>query len=393
MSDYWDNLIKDAFNEKETPSPELNRQILNKAKENLNMKKRNMKKLVAAACMGLAVVGSVSVYAAYRYLSPAQIAEEVSDNGALAKAFESEDAITVNEIQQTNGYDITFLGLVSGKNLDICVPENVGTGLNKSHTYAAVAVAKSDGMQMEYRDFCVSPLINGVSFAIANNATLDALLTFFEQDGIMYYLIECDNIEIFANRGVQLGVVDSFGDETDAFVMNEQSGIYEKNVDYEKTNALFSLPLDKEKADDMAAEKYLKELIAKTKTQDDEGDIGGVTNKDMKKVSEFVRTITPENIDHYFARHTATELTARPDENGWIEFGYCYIAEDDFVYEGASGYITYIIEEEENFVIRGYGYGKADLSDLQITTIWRNTDGSFTSVMYRAKVDMKFILE
>lgn len=386
MSDYLDNLIEEAFEEKEAPSPDLNRQILQKAKERIKMKKNNMKKIVAAACVGLAAVGSVSVYAAYRYLSPSQIAEEVSDNGALAKAFESKDAVLVNETQQTNGYDITFLGLVSGENLDIYVPEDIAMRLNKSHTYAAVAVAKSDGMEMEYRDFCVSPLINGVSFSVANNATLDALLTFFEQDGIMYYLIECDNLEIFANRGVQLGVVDSFGDETSAFVMNTETGVYEKNADYEKTNALFNLPLEKEKADDIAAENYLKEL---EKDTEDEYE----PNTDMEKVSAFVRTITPKNIEDYFERNTQTELIAFPDENGWIEFGSCYIEKEDFIYEGASGYLEYIIGEGENFVIRGYGYGEADLSDLQITTIWRNADGSFTSVMYRAKVDMRFILE
>ena len=385
MGDYLDNFIKEALSEEVAPSPDLNRQILQKAKERIKMKKNNMKKIVAAACVGLAAVGSVSVYAAYRYLSPSQIAEEVSDNGALAKAFESKDAVLVNETQQTNGYDITFLGLVSGENLDIYVPEDIAMRLNKSHTYAAVAVAKSDGMEMEYRDFCISPLINGVSFSVANNATLDALLTFFEQDGIMYYLIECDNLEIFANRGVQLGVVDSFGDETDAFVMNEQTGIYEKVAEYEKTNALFELPLDKGKADDAAAEEYLTSLEKDTEDEYEE-------NSNMKKVSAFVRTITPENIEQYFARNTATELTAIPDENGWIEFGSCYIAEDDFVYEGASGYISYIIGEEEEFVIRGYGYGKEDLSDLQVTTIWRNADGSFTSVNYKAKVDMTFIL-
>jgi len=273
MSDYLDNFIKEALNEMEAPSSELNRQILKKAKENMNMKKNSMKKIVAAACVGLAAVGSVSVYAAYRYLSPAEIAKEVSDNGALAKAFESEGAVMINETQQTNGYDITLLGLVSGENLDIYVPEDVAMSLKKTHTYAAVAVAKSDGSEMEYRDFCISPLINGVSFSVANNATLDTLLTFFEQDGIIYNLVECDNLEVFANRGVQLGVVDSFGCESRAFKMEETTGVYVKTEGYEQTNALFDLPLDKEKADDVAADEYIKELTAKAEAPDDENDI------------------------------------------------------------------------------------------------------------------------
>jgi len=393
MSDYLDNFIKEALNEMEAPSSELNRQILKKAKKNMNMKKNSMKKIVAAACVGLAAVGSVSVYAAYRYLSPAEIAKEVSDNGALAKAFESEGAVMINETQQTNGYDITLLGLVSGENLDIYVPEDVAMSLKKTHTYAAVAVAKSDGSEMEYRDFCISPLINGVSFSVANNATLDTLLTFFEQDGIIYNLVECDNLEVFANRGVQLGVVDSFGCESRAFKMEETTGVYVKTEGYEQTNALFDLPLDKEKADDVAADEYIKELTAKAEAPDDENDIDVETQAVLDKLATFVATITPENIEQYFEREDDTELIATPDENGWVEFGSKYIEREDYTLEGASGYVKYMMKDDQDFVISGYGYGSEDLSDLELNTFWRNLDGSITSVNYKAKVDMSFILK
>ena len=389
MDDKLDKKIKESFSEKITPSPDLNRQILAKAKEKKQMKKNKIKKSIAtAACIGLAAVSSVSAYAAYRYLSPSQVAEEVSENGALAKAFESEDSIVVNETQSTNGYDVTLLGLVSGENLELYVPEDTSKTLNKSHTYAVVAIGKSDGSEMEYRDFCISPLINGVSFTVANNATLDTTLTFFEQDGIIYNLIECDNLEVFAKRGVQLGVVDSFGSETRAFVMNEETGVYEKQTDYGKTNALFTLPLDKEKADDVAAEKYLEGIMAEA-----EEDVETEIDEDLAKLAEFVSTITPENINDYFERDEKTELTATPDENGWIEFGSCYIAEEDYVMEGASGYLKYMMEDGQNFAISGYGFGTEDMSDLQLNTIWRNADGSFTSVNYKAKVDMSFILK
>lgn len=386
MSDKFDILMKSALEEKTSPSPDLNRQIITKAKENKPMKHIIKKSIATAACIGLAAVSSVSAYAAYRYLSPSQIANEVANNNALAKAFESKDAIVVNETQSTNGYDVTLLGLVSGENLETYVPEDAAKNLNKSHTYAAVAIAKSDGSEMEYRDFCISPLINGVDFSVANNATLDTTLTFFKQDGVIYNLIECDNLEMFANRGVQLGVVDSFGSETRAFEMDEETGVYTKQEGYEKTNALFALPLDKEKADDVAAEKYLEEIIAKA-----ENEVEEENDEDLAKLDGFVNTITPENIDDYFVRDENTVLTATPDENGWIDFGSRYIAEEDYMLQGASGYLKYKIEDNQNFVITGYGYG--DVSNLQIQTIWRNDDGSFTSVNYKAKVDLSFILK
>lgn len=390
MSDNFNTLIKKVLADKKAPSPDLNRQIIAKAKENNQMKNNKIKKsAVAAACICLAAASSITAYAAYRYLSPSQVAEEVSESGALAKAFESDDAVLVNETQSTNGYDITLLGLVSGKNLELCVPQEAALELRETHTYAAVAIAKSDGTEMEYRDFCISPLINGVEFSVANNVTLDTTLTFFKQDGVIYNLIECDNLEMFANRGVQLGVVDSFGSETRAFKMDEETGVYTKQEGYEKTNALFMLPLDKEKADDEAAEEYIEKLIAEVEEKEPEAEM----DREMMKFSDFLNTITPENINEYFVRDENTVLTAVPDENGWIEFGSRYIEEEDYVINGASGYLTYMIEDNQDFGITSYGYGDGDLSDAQIQTIWRNSDGSFTTAAYHAKVDLSFVLE
>ena len=79
MNHNMDYLIKKALAEKETPNTDLNRRILMKVKENNQMKKYLIKKSIAtAACIGLAALSSVSVYAAYRYLNPSQVAEKVA---------------------------------------------------------------------------------------------------------------------------------------------------------------------------------------------------------------------------------------------------------------------------------------------------------------------------
>ncbi len=391
MNHNMDNLIKAALAEKESPNPDLNRQILIKAKENNQMKKYTFKKAIAtAACIGLAALSSVSVYAAYRYLSPSQVADRISTNKSVVDAFASKDAIAINETQCSNGYNITLLGLVSGENLQLHIPEENAQTLTSSHTYAVVAIENIAGESMKYENFCISPLINSVDFMIANNATMNTFLTYFEQDGILYHLLECENLEIFADRGVQLGVVDSFGKETQAFYMDETTGIYYKQEEYEKTNALFSLPLDTAKADEIAAESYIQNLMNESEETDQ---TTTSDNHHMWEVSLFVRSITPENIDEYFERDSNTELTATPDETGWINFGTRYIAEEDYVYEGYSGYLEYLINDTEDFAVRGYGFVDNDLSTVSIRTIWRNEDGSFTHVMYRTKVDLSFLLE
>lgn len=403
MSDNFDALIKDVLSNRKAPSPELNRQIIVKAKENNCMKSNNRirKSAIVAASVCMIVAGSVTAYAAYRYLSPAQVAEVVSNNGALMKAFKSDEAVLINETQSSNGYDITLLGLVSGKNLELYVPEDTASELNETHTYAAVAVAKSDGTEMEYRNFCVSPLINGVDFSVANNGTMNVFLTWFQQDGVIYELIECDNLEMFAERGVQIGVVDSFGNENSAFQMDAQSGAYSKNPTYEGTNALFNLPLDTQKADPEAAEAYIKTLesdVEKTASASD----GETTTSDVDwdKIQKFTDDITKDNVDKYFILDKETVLTATPDENGWIDFGSCYIKEEGYVMNGGTGYIKDMIEDEKDFKVSSWATsvtdevtGKADLSDLEIDVIERNNDGSFTTAKYRAKDDLSYILE
>ena len=149
---------------------------------NHNRKFHPTRKLIAASACAILLLGGSSAYAAYHFLSPSQIADEVADNGALSRAFAGEDAVSVNETQQSNGYDITLLGLVSGEKLELCVPQETRENVSKSHTYAAVAIAKSDGTDMEYRNFFVAPLINGVSVLDANAATMDETLTWFCKD-------------------------------------------------------------------------------------------------------------------------------------------------------------------------------------------------------------------
>ena len=411
MSDNFDISVKSALSGRKTPSPDLNRQIIVKAKENRQMMNSNRirKSVVAAVCICLIAAGSLTVYAAYHYLSPAQVAERVSDNGALAEAFEGEDAILINEMQSSNGYDITLLGLVSGKNLELCVPEEISSDLSDIRTYAAVAVAKSDRTEMEYRNLCLSPLINGVDWFVANNATLDVGLTWFLQDGVVYELINCDNLQIFADRGVQLGVVDDFGNEGSAFYMDTQSGVYNRNADYEGTNALFTLPLDKSKADAKEAEAYInalehdeenereiteEERSARENAENEAEKMTSALEDNMDQMQAFLDTITSENIDDYFVRDEETVLTAKPDENGWIDFGSRYNKEQDYMVEGGKGYIEYWIEDGENFRISSFGMsgmggeantGILEMSDVQISVIVRNNDGSFTTAVYRGK--------
>ncbi len=364
---------------------------------------RHGSRVAAAAACTVILLGSGSAYAAYRYLNPSQIVDEISADSALSKAFADKDAITINETQTSNGYDITLLGLVSGEKLDLYVPDETKKEVSGKHTYAALAVSKSDGSRMANRNFCVSPLINGETFTDVNAATLNVGLSWFEKDGIIYELIECDNLEIFADRGVYLSLVDNFGDEVAAFQMDEATGNYHKVEDYAGTSALFALPLDKDKADTVAAEDFLASIKQESDSETD-GEraevgvaVGEVSDEALSYINDkaqaLVDSITKDNLDDYFVLdESRPAFTATPDENGWIDFGTAYVEAYDWTVNGGSGYLTDWIADDEDFnvvttLVSGDEDNQADMSTLEITVVFRNDDGSFTEATYRIRDD------
>lgn len=364
---------------------------------------RQRSKVVAAVVCTVILLGSGSVYAANHYLNPSQIVDEISADSTLSKAFADKDAITINETQTSNGYDITLLGLVSGEKLGLYVPDETKKEVSDKHSYAALAISKSDGSKMSNRNFCVSPLINGEAFTDVNAATLNVGLSWFEKDGVIYELIECDNLEIFADRGVYLSLVDDFGDEVAAFRMDEATGKYHKVKDYAGTSALFTLPLDKDKADTMAADKFLVSLRREADSETD-GEraavgvaVGDASDEAISYINEkaqaLVDSITEDNLKEYFVLDESRPIfTARPDEKGWIDFGTAYVEDCDWTVNGGSGYLTDWLADDEDFnvvstVVSSDDETRTDMSTLEITVVFRNDDGSFTEATYRIRDD------
>lgn len=364
---------------------------------------RQRSKVVAAVVCTVILLGSGSVYAANHYLNPSQIVDEISADSALSKAFADKDAITINETQTSNGYNITLLGLVSGEKLGLYVPDETKKEVSDKHSYAALAISKSDGSKMSNRNFCVSPLINGEAFTDVNAATLNVGLSWFEKDGVIYELIECDNLEIFADRGVYLSLVDDFGDEVAAFRMDEATGKYHKVEDYAGTSALFTLPLDKDKADTMAADKFLVSLRREADSETD-GEraavgvaVGDASDEAISYINEkaqaLVDSITEDNLKEYFVLDESRPIfTARPDEKGWIDFGTAYVEDCDWTVNGGSGYLTDWLADDEDFnvvstVVSSDDETRTDMSTLEITVVFRNDDGSFTEATYRIRDD------
>ena len=266
-SEEFDKLLKQALSPTEKPSEDLNFKIINQLKEKDKMKPTYKKRFSVAFITAVLVLAmSVTAFAAWRLLSPKQVAEKFGDP-ALASAFEAKGSIEINKSTVSGGYNFTLLGIVSGKNLSEF--KSSAQDINPDRTYAVVSIAKTDGSKMpdtkdeEYGKvpFFVSPLIKGQKPWQCNIASMNGSYSECVVDGIMYRLIECDGIEMFADRGLYLCISTSNFYDIKAFNYNEQTGEVTINKDYSGANALFDLPLDKSKADHEKAEKYLQDLL------------------------------------------------------------------------------------------------------------------------------------
>ena len=257
-----DRMLSRALTQQAKPDAALQQKVCSQWKERREMN-RNKKWMAAAAAVACVLAVTVSVGAAGRYLSSRQVAEEFNmDN--MAKAFSEGNGIEINQTQTYGDYNVTLLGVTSGANLGWPQPEEI----EKEKTYAVVAIEKTDGTPMPDgtddqempQDFFVSPLIEGYNPLNFNVMTMDGSVTWDVINGVEYRIVECDNVEIFADHKLHLCVMNSTFYNKDAYNYDPETGVITPNADYTGMNLLFDLPLDASKADPQKVEEYLKDF-------------------------------------------------------------------------------------------------------------------------------------
>lgn len=266
--------------------------------KNKNFKKSSVKSwkhaTAAAAAIAVTMVSSITAYAAWRYFSAKDVAAEIADN-RLAQEFEQNNWMDECETQTYGNYDITLLGIVSGDEISSHLSKTDSGEIDGDKTYMAVAIAHSDGTPMpdssktDEEQFYVSPYIEGLDPARYNAAVLGGNNTLFVSDGIQYRLLETDNIECFADRKIYMGVSEGEAYDDKAYVYDSVSGDISRNESYEGVNALFTLSIDSNLAD----QKRAAEVIAAM----DNYEAGGEYTEILSEADRWVNSITPENID------------------------------------------------------------------------------------------------
>ena len=404
----YDELLKQALAPIDEPYFWLNQKILRQVKEKKSMKKKTYKKIPAVVLAAVLVlgIGTITTFAAWKYLMPDEVAEVVK-NEKLAEAFMSEDAVFVNEAQSYGGYQVTFLGMVSGADLTSFISMDDNGEIRSNLSHMVVAIENADGTPMPdisddaygELEFLVTPLVEGYNPVTYNAFAFGGSYTDEVVDGILYRVMECDNVEMFADCKLYLAVLDSTFYRAAAYNYDEASGEISRNESYDGLNALFSLPVDVAKADTEAAKAYMESLFVEDENEtsgemEDKVDettgaqseaLQGVEMEAYAQVEAWIERITPENIDELAVRVEHTVQVLSVDENGYLN-----VAPYEIEGRGGSGECSI----SASWAFGDLGVGMSDqfsymhsgtLDSLRVETFTKNEDGTYTFAVYIPK--------
>lgn len=390
MKNDLDELLKLVLTPREEAGDILNRRILEQVKETGNMKQKKYKRASAAViAAAVAAATSLTAFAAWQYRSASDVADSIGDE-KLARAFVqqteaagettggNEEQSPSGESQSCGGYKVTVLGMVSGENLSEYQRKS-GDELHSDRTYCAVAIQREDGtaINTEQENFFVSPLIGGLNPDLYNAASLSGNYSEFAEEGILYRLLECDNIAYFADHELYLCVTDTAFYDSSLYNYHEADGSISRNTEYQGLNALFTLKLDTALADPEKAQALIDKVNASSPDEDWEYELP----QEMKEAMEWADQITPENIEQYCVRMENTVQTVTVDEDGYFRTQAWLVNEAVSDTRGGSGgkikFDILFRERIPGLRIDGVSTGDS-LEELVITTYTLNEDGTVT---------------
>ncbi len=388
-----DILLKNTLKSDYVPDYQLDLQIINKVKEKEDMSLKRLREIPVffIVCCAL-LFCSVSVFAAWRLLSPKDIAMHIGDK-QLSKAFDSKDAILMDESQKYGDYTITLLGTVTGRNITNFVTE--GDTVSPDRTYAVIAILRTDGTPMpdmsseEYgkTPFFVSPLIQGLDPRKYNIVTMNGGYSEITKDGIMYRIIACDNVEIFADRKNYICVTNTVFYENNAFIYNEDTGEISINTKYTGMNLLFDLHLNKNKADKEAAQKYLeginKTLYNESTDKGTEQKKSEGTDKTVLKGENYAKgPEVPYRLEEILDSWTfVAEQRVTPDKDGMVSYSF---KDKNGGSSGGTIATKALFDKQETGYSKLVSFSKAD-EITEAFLVYKEKNGDITISMYEKR--------
>lgn len=350
-------------------------------KEVKHMGKRKIASIAAAAAVFILAVSSTAV-AAVKYLSKEEIVSDLGDERA-EEALLGEESLELNETLEAGDYRFKLYGAATGQD-----------------SYVVLAIERLDGEPMpdtssnEYSDlhFFISPLIQGLKPWQYNMASMGGSHSTTVKDGVLYRIIQCDDIACFADRQIYLCISDTDFYETDAYNYNESDGTITRNENYEGINLLMDLPIDKKRADEKKAEEYLAKLEASWNTEPEEPAAGenGIVSTDCRVLDDIILKerekdpgittlddIPLENLLSYAKLIEDSKQEVTPDEDGVVEFSYKY---SDGSASDMTGFLgEEFLEGKTDVVLLGSAYSE---NEAEFWVARRETDGTVKCMVY-----------
>lgn len=280
-------------------------------KKERKIMKKSVKILIAAVL--ITVVLSVTAFAISSLLSARDVAQKLGESYA-ADSFEQQEF--VSESVTDKGYTVSFLGAVKGERF-------VDAGAEAECSYFVVSVASADGSALSLingNPLGMSIIIEGYPAWQVNTWSLNTSAVGTEENGVLYYLYACENLEIFADRNVYLAVYEGFIPGLDIITMNSD-GTFNFAESYSGFKAMFKLPLDPSKADPEAANELLKEYFedenAHLKYKDEAVQIADgkqIISEEYGFIERSEDNEKGEYIIDYLGRKSGTEIGVTEDE-------------------------------------------------------------------------------
>ena len=256
-----DAILQKVLHRTDKPDPAL----LDKIKKLEYVKETKMPhfkrsfKIAIAACM-LLIITSATVFAATRLLTPREVAYQLGDQ-SLSAAFASDTAININKTVVSGGYRFSILSIVSG--LDISDTLLYSEGLSHDRSYLIIAIENEDGSPMltfdddDIPQFYVSPYIRGFKPWQVNLHTLEGGHKEMIIDGVRYRIVDMENIKVFAEHGIYIGINTGWLFDSEAFIFNADPWELRVNPEFDGVSVVFELPVDLSLADPVRAAEIL----------------------------------------------------------------------------------------------------------------------------------------
>lgn len=257
-----ENRVKDSYekiNVNEETKNKMLSNILNSENKKSNdrciiRKEFYMKKAAIAATIAICIlVLSGTTYAAYKWMSAKQVAEHFGKEKIAEKFGKAEEEV---QYAETDKYMAIYLGIVSGESLE----DGVTADVDEKKSYVVAAVERKDGKKISYEEnIVISPFIKGINPQNFNIYTMGGAAQMDIVDGVLYFIAESIDLEMFADRGVYIAVMDSVN-IGEGYKLDENTGSISRVENYNGLNILFNANLDETKANPKAAQEYLQEL-------------------------------------------------------------------------------------------------------------------------------------